>query len=172
MNRSEPNLGRAVAVELRRSLAGRHARIRHCLAQLTDAQVWWRPQPSLNSIGNLVLHLCGNVRQWVIAPVSHAADTRDRPAEFAERGSVPKDELLRRLDETVRAADAVLAGLTDEQWLQPRRVQGFDETVLSAVFDSVAHFHGHTQEIVSLTRMQRGDAYRFAWVPASPEQGA
>jgi hypothetical protein len=126
----------------------------------------------MNSIANLLLHLCGNVRQWIIAGVPRGTDTRDRPREFAERDPIPKDELFRRLDAVVREADAVFSAITDAQLLEPRRIQGFDETVLSATFDALAHFNGHTQEIVYITRLQLGDAYQFAWMPTTPEQGA
>src|SRR4029077_4440954 len=73
-------VGREAATELTSALA----KIKHCLGQLTEEQVWWRSRPSLNSIGNLILHLCGNVRQWIVAGLGGAADSRDRPAEFAE----------------------------------------------------------------------------------------
>jgi hypothetical protein len=170
--RTNDSIGQAYVAEARRRLAACHERVQHCLAQLNDAQVWWRPRPSQNSVANVVLHLCGNLRQWIVSGVGGAADVRDRPQEFAERVPVPRDELLRRLGEVVDEADAVLAHVGDEQLLEPRRIQGFDGTVLSAVFDSLAHLAGHTQEIVCLTRLQLGDAYRFAWAPETPEQGA
>jgi hypothetical protein len=156
----------------RQRLAESAAKIRHCLGQLSDVQLWWRPGESQNSIANLVLHLCGNVRQWIIAGCGTEADTRDRPREFAERGPLPRAELARRLDETVAGAEAVLAGLSAQDLLEGRRVQGFDTTILGAIMDSVPHFSGHTQEIVCLTRLQLGDAYQFRWVPATHEQGA
>lgn len=165
-------LAAAVGTEAANELASALAKIKHCLGQLTDEQVWWRSQPSLNSIGNLILHLCGNVRQWIVAGLSGAADGRDRPAEFAERGPMPKKELLGKLEAVVDEARAVLARQTARQLLEARRIQGFAVTGLAAIFDSVPHFRGHTQEIVSLTRLQLGDAYRFAWAPATPEQGA
>ncbi|HEV3259311.1 MAG TPA: DUF1572 family protein [Gemmataceae bacterium] len=161
-------VGREAANELTSALA----KIKHCLGQLTDEQVWWRSRPSLNSIGNLILHLCGNVRQWIVAGLGGAADSRDRPAEFSEPGPIPKEELLRKVEAVVDEARAVLARQTPRQLLEARRIQGFDVTGLAAIFDSVPHFRGHTQEIVSLTRLQLGDAYRFAWTPATPEQGA
>jgi hypothetical protein len=166
------SVGQAYLAEARRRLAACHTRIRHCLDQLDDAQVWWRPRPSMNSVANLVLHLCGNLRQWIVSGVGGAPDVRDRPAEFAEREGIPKAELLHRLDEVVREADAELAGLAEARLLDPRRIQGFDETVLSAIFDSLSHLAGHTQEIVHLTRLQLGETYVFAWTPATPEQGA
>jgi hypothetical protein len=170
MNADE--LAAAIGSEAANELTSALARIKHCLGQLTDVQVWSRSRPSLNSIGNLILHLCGNLRQWIVAGLGEAADFRDRPAEFSERGPIPKDELLRKLEAAVDEARAVLARQTARQLLAARRIQGFDVTGLAAIFDSVPHFRGHTQEIVSMTRLQLGDAYQFAWAPSTPEQGA
>jgi hypothetical protein len=166
------DLAAAVGREAANELTSALGRIKHCLGHLNDEQVWWRPRPSMNSIGNLILHLCGNVRQWVVAGLGGAADVRNRPAEFAERGPIPKSELLRRLDAVVDEAKAVLGRLTARQLLETRRIQGFDETGLAALLSSVPHFRGHTQEIIHLTRLQLGDAYQFAWRPTTPEQGA
>lgn len=147
-------------------------RIKHCLRQLNDEQVWHRSQPGLNSIGNLVLHLCGNLRQWVVAGLGGTPDVRNRPDEFAEQGMVPKDELLSKLEAVVEEAKRILAGVDARRLTEARRIQGFDVTGAAAVFDSVPHFRGHTQEIVHMTRLQMGDAYKFAWTPTTPEQGA
>ncbi len=165
-------VGRHYLDQARRRLTASVERIRHSLDQLDDAQVWWRPHPAMNSVANVVLHLCGNLRQWVIDGVRGSPDARNRPQEFAVRGGVSKAELLKRLEAVAAEADSVLASLTDAQLLEPRRIQGFDETVLSATFDSLTHLQGHTQEIVYATRLQLGDAYRLAWAPATPEQGA
>ena len=81
-------------------------------------------------------------------------------------------ELLRRLEEVVSGARAVLAGTSASEVLKRRRIQGFDETVLSAIADSVCHFTGHTHQIVYITRLQLGDQYRFQWAPSTPEEGA
>jgi hypothetical protein len=161
-------VGQAAAHELESALE----RIRHCLAQLNDDQIWWRPQPDLNSIGNLILHLCGNLRQWIVAGIGGAADTRQRPAEFTERGPIPREELLRQLAATVVKAQQACRTVNARQLGEVRRIQGFDVTGLAAIFDSVPHFRGHTQEIVHMTRNQLGPRYQFAWTPASPEQGA
>jgi hypothetical protein len=166
------DLAFAVGTEAGKELISAVGKIKNCLGQLSDEQVWWRSRPSLNSIGNLVLHLCGNVRQWIVAGLGGAADVRDRPAEFAERGPISRDELLRRLEAVVEKARAVLSRQTAGQLLEVRRIQGFDVTALAAIFDSIPHFRGHTQEIVHLTRLQLGDAYQFAWAPGTPEQGA
>jgi hypothetical protein len=166
------SVGQAYLSEARQRLATAHDRIKHCLSQLDDVQVWWRPHEPMNSIANLILHLCGNLRQWLVSGIGGAADVRDRPQEFAEREPIPKDELLRRLAAVVAQADAVLSRFDDARLLEARRIQGFEGTALSAIFDSLAHLSGHAQEIVYITRLQLRDAYVFAWVPATPEQGA
>jgi len=166
------SVGQAYLAQAGRRLDASLERIRHCVGQLDDRQVWWRAAEGLNSIGNVLLHLCGNLRQWLVAGVGGAAAFRDRPREFAERGPIPRDELLRLLAAVVAQADAVLAGLDEARLLEARRIQGFDETVLSAVIDCLTHLSGHAQEIVYVTRLQLGEAYRFAWVPATAEQGA
>ena len=155
-------LATAVGTEAGKELASAQSRITHCLNQLSDEQVWSRSLPSLNSIGNLLLHLCGNVRQWILAGLGGAVEIRQRPAEFAERGPIAKDELLHQLDAVVSEAKEVLRGLTARQLLEARRIQGFEVTGLAAIFNSVSHFRGHTQEIVHMTRLQLGDAYQFA----------
>jgi hypothetical protein len=161
-------VGTAAAHELESALN----RIEHCLGQLNEEQVWWRCRPSHNSIGNLILHLCGNVRQWIVSGVGGASDTRDRPAEFAERGPIPKDELLGRIEAVVEEAKRSLTGISAGQLLTIRQIQGWDVTGLAAIFDSVPHFRGHAQEIVHLTRFQLDDRYKFAWTPTTPAQGA
>jgi hypothetical protein len=156
-------LGAAAGEELTKALE----RIHHCLEQLTLEQVWWRPSPAMNSIGNLILHLRGNVRQWIVSGLGGAKDARDRPREFAQRDPIPKDELLRSLGDVVAEARKALARLSTQDLLARRHVQEFDVTGLEAIFDSVPHFRGHTQEIIHMTRHLLGDAYKFAWTPAS-----
>src|SRR5207245_654905 len=98
-------VGSAAAAEMTSALV----RIKHCLAQLRDDQIWHRSPPSLNSIGNLILHLCGNVRQWIVCGVGGDQDTRNRAGEFAERGPISKERLVDQLDAVVEAGRAVLA---------------------------------------------------------------
>ncbi len=112
-------VGAAAAHELDSALL----RIKHCLDQLNDEQVWRRSQPSLNSIGNVILHLCGNLRQWIVAGLAGAPDVHNRPAEFAERGPVPKDELMRSLEVVVEEAKRVLTGVDARQVAEVRRIQ-------------------------------------------------
>jgi hypothetical protein len=165
-------LARAVGMGAAHELNSALSRIKHCVGQLTDNQLWNRPRPGVNSIGNVILHLCGNLRQWIVAGLTGALDTRDRPAEFAEQGPIPREELMGRLEAVVGEAKRVLIALDARRLAEMRRIQGFDLTGIGAIFDSVPHFRGHTQEIVHMTRSLLGDSYRFAWTPATPEQGA
>src|ERR1700704_65150 len=101
-------------------------RINHCLGQLTDEQVWYRPSDSMNSIGNLILHMCGNLRQWIVAGIGGNPDVRQRPQEFSERGPIPKSELLRRLDEVVAQAQMAMAKTLASDLMWNRCIQGFE----------------------------------------------
>ena len=105
-----------------------------CLQQLSEEEIWWRPNAASNSAGNLVLHLCGNVRQWIIAGLGGAAFKRERDLEFAERGPIPRKELVTRLRRTVRDAGRVIPKLTDESLARKFRIQGYHVTGLEAAF--------------------------------------
>jgi uncharacterized damage-inducible protein DinB len=135
---------------------------------LTDEQLWWRPNEASNSIGNLVLHLCGNARQWIVAGVGGEPDRRDRAAEFARRDPIARAALVRLLEDTLGAVDRRLADLETavaadaEAPLQRTCVpQGFAQTVLDAVFHVVEHFSYHTGQIVLLAKWQAGERIRL-----------
>lgn len=172
MSASDQNLTVAFGREIALELAAATGIIGHCLRQLDDEQVWSRPAISMNSIGNLLLHLCGNVRQWIIAGVGGAADTRERQKEFDERGPIPKAELFSRVESTVLEASEVCKSVSEEQLLNRLRIQGFETTGLGAILHSVSHFRGHVQEIVHMSRAILDEAYEFHFVPKPPEQGA
>jgi hypothetical protein len=146
------------------------AKIEHCAGQLDDRQFWWRDRPEMNSIANLVLHLSGNVRQWVVSGIGGAKDIRRRPEEFSDRSMRPKEQVLAILRETVNEADATLAAIKPETLLTPKRIQGYDTTALAAAAKAVWHFRGHVQEIIHMTRVQLGEKYRFDFVPKGKEQ--
>jgi hypothetical protein len=146
-------------------------KIRHCVGQLSDDQLWWRPQESMNSIANLILHLTGNARQWIVAGLTGAADHRDRPREFSQRGRVGRDALLGMLDAVAVDVKETLRHATVDDLVVQRRIQGFQVTGMQAVIESISHFRGHTQEITHLTRIQLDDTYRFDFVPRPDQQG-
>lgn len=166
------SVGAAFLNESRQTLAGSMKKIVNCLDQLRDEDLWWRQHESHNSIQNIVLHLCGNLRQWIVHGVAGEPDVRHRPTEFADRQPLAKAELLKKLTQTLNQADHALASLPPDRLLEPRRIQGFETTILAAIFDSVSHFVGHTHQIVYITRLRLGHAYQFQWTPADAEQGA
>jgi hypothetical protein len=132
MQPSDQRLTAAIITETTYWLNDCVGKIKHCLGQLTDDQVWWRPDEQMNAIGNLILHLYGNVRQWIVSGIGGAPDIRDRSAEFSQRQKIPKAQLLRRLDEVAAAAVEVLSTMNAEELLGTRHIQGFATTGLGA----------------------------------------
>jgi hypothetical protein len=165
-------LAKAVGAAAAHEREAAFSRIKHCLDQLTDTQIWHRPGQGQNSIANLLLHLGGNLRQWLVVGLGGGEDRRDRPREFADDSGLPKAKLLAALEATVDEVKSVLVRQTPAELLRVRRIQGFEVTGLDAILNSIPHFRGHTQEIIFRTRLLLGDQYRFAWQPATKEQGA
>jgi hypothetical protein len=136
-------------------------RMRTCVESLTDDQVWWRPNDASNSVGNLLLHLNGNVRQWLVASFNRQEDKRNRPAEFSAPEQLPGAQLIRRLDETLQEASAVLSRLTEADLLRRYEIQGYSVTGLQAVYQVVEHFGLHHGQIMYVTKMLRGEDLCF-----------
>ena len=145
-------------------------KIERCLEELSEEDIWWRPNEASNSIGNLVLHLSGNVRQWIISGIGGAPDLRDRDQEFEQRAPISTERLLERLAATVREADAILAGLDPSSLLEQRRIQGFDLTVGEAVYHVVEHFATHTGQITLLTKQRIGKDLALTQLPEPPDE--
>ena len=169
---SGTDVGNAVVAEARDTLARALAKIDHCLDQLTDTDVAARPAPGLNSIAIVANHLAGNLRQWIVSGLGGQPDSRYRPSEFEDPGDATVAATRRTLHDAVTTADRVLANLDPRDLLPVRKVQGFDVTGVHAMFDTVAHFVGHTHQIVMLARLRLGPLYRFQFVPEAVEQGA
>lgn len=128
-------------------------KLERCLEQLTDEQVWWRPNQESNSIGNLLLHLSGNARQWIVGGLGRAPDNRTRQREFDERSTIARAELLIRLRQTMTDVDAVLARFDRALILERYSIQGTTSTALEAIFHVTEHFSMHTGQIILLTKM-------------------
>jgi len=126
--------------------------ITDCLGRLRDDQVWARGSENENAIGNLVLHLNGNVRQWITSAIGGAADTRVRDQEFAARGGASAPELADTIRKTVAQAAAVLEGVTAGRLCDSVRIQGRDTAVLEAIYHVVEHFALHTGQIIYATK--------------------
>jgi uncharacterized damage-inducible protein DinB len=132
-------------------------KIERSVEVLSDEDVWWRANEASNSIGNLLLHLEGSTRAWIIGVAGGLHNPRNRQQEFDEREHVPRAELMSRLKQTLTEVDEVLARL-DVEVLAERRQAGSEEvTVLWAVYHAVEHFSMHTGQIIMLAKMRSED---------------
>jgi uncharacterized damage-inducible protein DinB len=162
MTSDEPDLSAHFLDFSRRTLMDEYwPRMRACVESLSDEQVWWRPNEASNSIGNLLLHLNGNVRQWLVTSFSGVDDARDRPAEFAEREVIPTAELVRQLDATLQEASAVLSRLTQSDLVRILHIQGDGVSGLHAVYHVVEHFGMHYGQVLYITKLVRGESLGF-----------
>jgi len=138
-----------------------------CLERLSIDDIWWRPNEASNSIGNLVLHLCGNVSMWIVGGVGRRPFQRNRQQEFDERGPMPAAELQQRLRTVVDEAEKVLNGISAPELLTRRQIQGYDVTVLEAIYHVVEHFGMHTGQIILLTKARLAEDLHL-WAPPNP----
>ena len=136
-----------------KKLAQLSSRIAECVGKLKDDEVWARGHENENAIGNLVLHLNGNVRQWIVTGLGGATDVRDRDSEFAQRDAIPRDKLLVKLRETLREADATLAAFDPDKLLDLYRIQGLETSALDAILHVVEHFAMHAGQVIVLTKL-------------------
>jgi hypothetical protein len=131
-------------------------RLRECVEPLTDTQVWWRPNEACNSIGNLLLHMNGNVGQWLVASFNRLEDRRNRPAEFGERKLIPASVLLDRLGATLQQASEVLSRLTSADLVAQFEIPGYKVSGLGAVYQVVEHFGLHYGQILYIVKTLNG----------------
>ena len=136
-------------------------RILRCLEQLSEKQIWWRPNESSNSIGNLVLHLCGNVSQWIGSGLGGFPDTRTRQAEFDKREGINSEELAQLLTSTMEQIKPVISNLPADELLNKRAVQTFEESGLSILIHVTEHFSYHTGQIAYITKMLTDNSLGF-----------
>ena len=136
-------------------------RLRSCVESLSDQQLWWRPNASSNSIGNLILHLDGNVRQWLIASFRRLDDRRDRPAEFSEQRVIPSGVLLNQLGATISEASDVLSSIDESDLRATFTIQGYTVTGLQAVYHVVEHFGTHYGQILYITKLLQAQDLGF-----------
>ena len=136
-------------------------RIAACLEKLTYDQIWARGTENENALGNLVLHLCGNLRQWIGTGVGGKPDVRNRDAEFAARGELRPVELATRLKEAVEEAVSTIRSFPPERLLESVTVQGYQATLLEAIYHVVEHFSQHTGQIIFSTKQLTGEDLGF-----------
>jgi uncharacterized damage-inducible protein DinB len=166
MKPTPENLARPFLAQASRLLLQVHLpRIEACVRGLSPDQIWWRANPASNSVGNLALHLEGNVRQWIASGLGGAPDRRQRDKEFLETGPVPRRTLLARLRKAVGEADRVMRKLNGVALARTYSIQGFRVTGLHAVFHVAEHFSHHAGQILLLTKLLGGKDLKFTHLP-------
>jgi len=141
-------------------------RLVRCLELLSEKEIWWRPNSASNAAGNIVLHLCGNVRQWIISGLGGARDVRVRDQEFSERGPLPRRALIRQLKTTVKEACEVIDRLSAGTMSREVRIQGYRVSGLVALIHVYEHFAYHAGQIIFLAKLKTGKDLRFTRLPA------
>jgi uncharacterized damage-inducible protein DinB len=164
---------KAFLMESQRSIAVYHMpRLIKCLKLLSEKDIWWRPNEASNSVGNLVLHLSGNVRQWIISGLGGEQDKRDRDREFDERGPVSRRALIALIRGTVAEASSVLDRLSEDSLLRIHDIQGYRVSGIYAVTHVVDHFAYHTGQIIFVTKWKLGKDLRFTRLPGDKRKKA
>lgn len=151
--------------EFRKEVAGRMEenipRIQRCLNELDESEIWQRPNAASNSMGNLVLHLCGNIRQYIISSLGGNPDLRDRDAEFVAQGGHTRQELWEKLHETLQTALQIIRDTSDEEMMRTRSVQGFRQTGLAICLHVCEHLSYHTGQMVFWVKLLKDKDLAF-----------
>lgn len=160
---STENRHAALFLERSRYLLGTEYRtkLRSAIEALPPDRLWWRPDELSNSVGNLLLHLNGNVGQWIVRGVGKAQGSRDRAAEFSARSGPEAAVLLADLEHTLAEVDRTLGALTPADLLETRSIQGQQLTVLEAIYHVVEHFSLHLGQIVLLAKLHAPGSIAF-----------
>jgi len=128
-------------------------RIEKCLELLAEQEVWQKPNPHSNAVGNLIMHLCGNITQYIISCLGEKEDLRNRDYEFAMQGGFTKSELLQKLKQVIQEAKNIMVNLNQEKLLKVRVVQGFKLSGIGIIIHVVEHFSYHTGQISFYTKL-------------------
>jgi uncharacterized damage-inducible protein DinB len=129
------------------------ARLKTCLSELDEADIWIRPNKNSNSVGNLILHLSGNIRQWIISSLGYAEDTRQRDSEFAATDGYTKSELAEKLFSIVEEAKKIINKMTPEELLTKRKVQGYLYSGIAIILHVTEHYSYHTGQVIFWTKL-------------------
>lgn len=137
------------------------ARLKTCLDELDEADIWRRPNEHSNSVGNLLLHLSGNIRQWVISSLGNSEDSRQRETEFAADGGYTKAALKEKLFSTIEEAKVIIKNVTLPEILKKRKVQGYFYSGISIILHVTEHYAYHTGQIIFWTKLLKNKDLGF-----------
>ena len=132
-----------------------------CLEELNEKEIWKRPNNASNSIGNIILHLCGNIRQYAISSLGNLPDARERDKEFSAHGGVTKNELKEKFESTLKQAIEVFKNISEEELLKIRLVQGFSLSGIGIIIHVVEHYSYHTGQVVFWTKLLKNHGFDF-----------
>jgi len=166
MNTRQSELAQSFLEQAHHSLQRHHLpRIVRCLQTLSETDIWWRPNSASNSVGNVVLHLEGNIRQWIISGLGGEPDRRDRPREFAERGPIPRPKLIAGLRAAVTIATRVLQKVSARDLKRLYTIQGFRVSGMTAIQHVLEHFAYHGGQILYVTKLKHCKDLGFTRLP-------
>ena len=166
MNDRPANLAQSFLEQARHSLQRHHLpRLARCLQELSETDIWWRPNSASNSVGDMVLHLGENFQQWIISGQDGEHDRRDRPREFAERGPIPRSKLIAGLRAAVTKATNVLREVSARDLKRLYTIQGFRVSGMTAIQHVLEHFAYHAGQIVYVTKLRRRKDMGFTRLP-------
>lgn len=136
-------------------------RIRNCIDRLTDDQIWYRPNNSSNSIGNLILHLEGNVRQYILSGIFDQKDIRQRQLEFDQKEIIDKEIIYSKLEVLMEEINQKIDSIQAGDLVKEKEVQGFKESVFSILVHVIEHFSYHTGQIAFYTKLLKDEDLGF-----------
>ena len=128
-------------------------KIKKCFDELTEEEIWGRPNTSSNSIGNIIVHLCGNITQYILSSLGNVEDKRERDKEFSIQGGLNKKELIDKLQSTIDQAAHIIEGIDPNDMLRIRSVQGYKLTAIGIIIHVVEHYSYHTGQIIFWTKL-------------------
>lgn len=135
--------------------------IKISLEKITEEELWKRPNGSLSSIGNLMLHLCGNMKQYGISSLKGIEDTRNRNLEFSIKGSFNKKELMVKLEKTVYEVKICFQNISKQRLLTRKKVQGYEFSGIGNIIHLVEHLSYHTGQIAFWVKQLKNEDLGF-----------
>ena len=136
-------------------------KVSQCFDELDEKDIWIHPNESSNSIGNLTLHLCGNIRQYIISSMGGNEDIRERDLEFSTQGGLTKSELLGKLTAIINEAKSIINDSDSGSLLKVRSVQGYEYSGLGIIYHVVEHFSYHTGQVIFFTKLLKNKDMAF-----------
>jgi len=162
---SQTDAAVAIVREVSNRMRALLERTEQAIGQLEDSQLWYRNHPTDNSIGNLVLHLVGNLRQWILSGIKNLPDTRDRPLEFSTQQGISKIDLLKMLRGTIEESCRAIDALPTSRITESKLIQDTDTTIAYALVMAVSHLGLHVGQIQFIAKGILKERFQTAWTP-------